>query len=263
MNVEHGREMQVAGSSREISDVLSRIQRGETETVEIAGQLYFIHNLGPPSLEYIPLDSLISTISEQDVDEFVDDTDLYTPIHELLLLRMRRIIEHIPLDRAQAALTASEPMELMRVVESALAPETGHDDVPLIKRALERGFQAKERLSAQAGGLLSVREVATQLGLTDEAIRKKIRNDTLIGIRSGKAYKIPAFQIEGGVELEGLSEVLGAMAINSPWMRLDWLLNPESRLDDQRPIDVLRRGDREEIKRVVDVAERFGEHGAA
>ncbi|WP_440998057.1 hypothetical protein [Arhodomonas sp. SL1] len=143
----------------------------------------------------------------------------------------------------------------------ALATEAGLGrELTAVEKARRRGAEYRVALIERAGGTLSVDEVASGRNVSPEAIRKAIRAGKLIAIGSAKGYQLPAVQFSDKQEVNGLRRVLAAMSIKSPWMRLDWLLSPESRLDDRRPIDVLHEGDVEEV---VKAAELYGEQGAA
>ena len=51
----------------------------------------------------------------------------------------------------------------------------------------------------------------------------------------------------------------GALDYSSPWAVLNFLVNPDDNLNDERPIDVLRRG---ELNRVLESARRIDVQGA-
>ncbi len=130
-----------------------------------------------------------------------------------------------------------------------------------VEKARLRGVKYRAQLIERAGGALTVDQVAHFLGVGGEAVRKAIRSGSLIAFPGAKGYALPAVQFEEGRELKGLRRVLRAMPIESPWMRLDWLLSPEPRLGGRVPTDLLRAG--KDIDQAEQAAELVGEQGAA
>ena len=59
--------------------------------------------------------------------------------------------------------------------------------------------------------------------------------------------------------MPGLEEVLRSFGVEEPWMQASFFLRQNGRLDDRRPLDALREGDVEAVKRA---ASAYGEHGA-
>ncbi|WP_435100194.1 excisionase family DNA-binding protein [Arhodomonas sp. AD133] len=138
--------------------------------------------------------------------------------------------------------------------------ETFARELTAVEKSRLRGVQFRKDLLERAGGTLSVDEAAKLLGVTPESVRKASRSGSLIAIRSGKRFLLPAVQFHEGQELKGLRRVLRALSVDSPWMRLNWLLSPEPRLDNRRPVDALLQGDIDEVR---EAATLYGEQGAA
>lgn len=142
------------------------------------------------------------------------------------------------------------------------SPEAwGEARISPTEKARLRGVRYREELLERAGGGLSVESVAKMLDISQEAVRKRLRNQTLLGIKASKGYLIPGLQFDDGRVIAGLGKVLRVIPVESPWMRLNWLMSPEPRLGDRKPIEVLRQGG--EIKAVIEAAELYGEQGAA
>ena len=57
----------------------------------------------------------------------------------------------------------------------------------------------------------------------------------------------------------GLSRVLRSFSLESPWMQAEFMLSPEDRLGDRRPLDALKAGEVEVVARAVSA---YGEHVA-
>ncbi|TQE98398.1 MAG: hypothetical protein FKY71_14080 [Spiribacter salinus] len=129
------------------------------------------------------------------------------------------------------------------------------------EQARARGASYRDGLLERAGGCLSVEEVAAMRGVGPESVRKAIRENRLIGIPTADGYQIPAIQFHDGEEIPGLRKLLGEMSVDSPWMRLNWLLSPEPRLGGTAPIEMLKQG--QDLDLLREAAELYGEQGAA
>lgn len=70
----------------------------------------------------------------------------------------------------------------------------------------------------------------------------------------GNLRSFPTLQFNAdGTVVEGLKHVRKALAQNDPWAVLNFLAQPDERLNGRKPIDLLRAG---EIELVVDAAQR-------
>lgn len=89
-------------------------------------------------------------------------------------------------------------------------------------------------------------ELAKHLGVSEERVRRDIGQGVILAVRKdlGGELRIPRAQLEGKGLMTGLGEVLGAMHVRDPWMRLQLLL-------DQDVIGPLRAGRIEEAVRAV------------
>ena len=135
------------------------------------------------------------------------------------------------------------------------------DDGPLAAAKL-RGLRYREKILGAEGGTLPSQEVAGILGITRQAVDKRRKAGRLIGLSTGRrGYAYPAWQFdsESGT-LPGLEAVLADLSDHDPWMQLSFMLNPNPHLDDQSPLEMLRRG---ELKAVRRAAQAFGEQRAA
>ena len=176
---------------------------------------------------------------------------------ELLARRLEGLVERFTDEAVQVALGQND----VSVIATLASPESWRDSVDPLRAARLRGARQHLDILQEADGTLTTAEAADLLGIGEEAVRKRIREGGLIGLRRGRGYIIPAIQIREGNLVPGLSKVLHAMAITSPWARLNWLLSPEPRLNGRRPIEVLSSGGDVEVVRVA--ASMVGEQGAA
>ncbi|MHB1417866.1 MAG: hypothetical protein ACYC1C_21660, partial [Chloroflexota bacterium] len=153
-------------------------------------------------------------------------------------------------DRADAetlaeALRQSSPVD---VLVTALLRELGRlggegTAAQPLTAAMLRGQVAKRRLLEAGGGTLSSAEVAHLLGVSRQTVNNRRLKGRLIGVASGRGdYEYPAWQFADGAVLPGLERVLMAMRDHHPWTQVSYMLNPDIRLGDGVPLDLLRRG---------------------
>jgi hypothetical protein len=125
--------------------------------------------------------------------------------------------------------------------------------------ALLRGKRiAEEDLKANEGAF-SLQEVVDFLGISRQAIDRKVRENALIAVpgpHGRRRYPVVQFD-ENGI-VPGLDDVLNSLPSTNDWFRLNFLVNEDARLDGRRPIDVLKAGD---IDRVIKAAEAVGIQG--
>src|ERR1043166_3092818 len=128
---------------------------------------------------------------------------------------------------------------------------------------IAKGVEEKQKLIQEAGGLLSVSEVAKVRGLTPQAIHKQRRTRKLLSVPFGGEEKFPAVQFtDEGQPIPGLSIVLHALHLEGAWGKLDFLLSPDDELDGLSPIETLKRHP-EKLEEVVRIARPQGEPGRA
>lgn len=129
-------------------------------------------------------------------------------------------------------------------------------------KAILRGVAIAEEDLKAADGTYDVDEVRTLLrNVSRQAVDKRVADGSLLAVPGPSgARRFPAAQFAGdGSVLKGLREVQEALGFESKWSVLNFLVNGHDLLGDERPIDVLRRGD---VGRVVEAAKLTGVHGA-
>ena len=113
-----------------------------------------------------------------------------------------------------------------------------------------------------AGGAYDLEQVRTLMrGVWRQRIDRRVRDGSLLAVpgpSNRRRYPTVQFNRDGTV-VEGLKEVCDAMPTKNPWSALNFLINPESRLDGRKPIDLLKAGD---VEIVVEAARRMGRQGA-
>jgi hypothetical protein len=128
-------------------------------------------------------------------------------------------------------------------------------------RAMLRGVEIAESDLAAAGGAFDLQQLQRLLhGLSRQRIERRVREGTLlavVGPSNRRRYPTIQFNRDGTV-VEGLKEVRDALNFESPWSVLNFLVHPDDRLNNRRPIDLLRAGD---IAPVLESARRVGVQG--
>jgi hypothetical protein len=119
---------------------------------------------------------------------------------------------------------------------------------------------AREQLLHVAGGTLSTSAVAERLSVSPRTVSRRREKAQLLAVRLGNRYGYPAFQLDADGALPGLEHVLKALARNSAWAQLSFLLNANDWLDGKSPRECLAAG---EVEAVLEAAAEFGVYGAA
>jgi hypothetical protein len=128
-------------------------------------------------------------------------------------------------------------------------------------RAMLRGVDIAESDLAAAGGAYDLEQVKRLMhGLSRQRIERRVRDGSLLAVpgpSNRRRYPTIQFNSDGTI-VEGLQAVRKALDFSSPWSMLSFLIHPDQRLQNQRPIDVLRQGS---IASVVESARRVGVQG--
>jgi hypothetical protein len=129
-------------------------------------------------------------------------------------------------------------------------------------RALLRGVEIAESDMAAAGGAYDLGQVQRLMhGVSRQRIERRVQNGTLLAVpgpSNRRRYPTIQFNPDGTV-VDGLKIVQETLDFSSPWSVLSFLVNPDDRLGNERPIEVLRRGD---VDLVLESARRVGVQGA-
>jgi len=140
-----------------------------------------------------------------------------------------------------------------------LRPMRGFEPGPRA-RALLRGIDIAEQDLKTAGGTFGLDDVMRLLRVSRQAIDKKVKADALLAVPGpGNERRYPACQFRSDGVVPGLREVLQALPSRDPWFRLNFLVNPDSRLSGVRPCEMLQRGNH---AAVVEAAARTAAMGA-
>lgn len=172
----------------------------------------------------------------------------------------RRAMEDVSTSILVEAVAASTDQEAMlRMLE---APEMAAptDDAATIAAARAAGIEARDQLLGAEGGVWPVERVAKFLGLSRQGVDKRRKANRLIGLAMGRhGYLYPSWQFSRTGTVSGLEDVLDILRRHDAWSQVIFMLSPNDRLDGATPLEVLRRGQVEEVKRAASLS---GEHGA-
>ena len=159
------------------------------------------------------------------------------------------------------ALSASSDVEtIVRALENADATHALMGD-DLLAEARLRGLGERDRLLHAEGGVLSAQDAAKHLGISRQAVDKRRKAGSLLGLSLGRrGYAYPAWQFGKIGVLEGLETVLATLSTLDPWMRAVFFLSPSPRLSEDSPLKALRQG---RVTEVVKAARSQGVHGSA
>ena len=186
---------------------------------------------------------------------------------KLVGVLLTRAIEFV--QDVQERLTDADLLEAIRqptgfdaLMKSAELAEYKLAEVDPLFAAKARGSKIRLEIQKEAGGFLTTETLTRLLDVTEAAISKQVEASKLLVIKKGRANLFPKIPFnEHGEPIQGMKEVLPLLkkAGADGWGQLLFLLNRNDRLNEQRPIDVLRAGD---LASVVEAARRYGEHGA-
>jgi hypothetical protein len=137
--------------------------------------------------------------------------------------------------------------------DGSKATNVGNDHLltsELFAAARARGEQAKHEILAEQGDMLTAAEVAIRLGYTATAVERRRQDGLLLALPlEAGDLGFPAWQFTDRGLLPGLEDVLQSMSVRSPWMRAQFFLTGDLRLDGETPLGMLRRGNVDAVRR--------------
>ncbi len=164
--------------------------------------------------------------------------------------RVKRVAEVVARDRPKSQERASAVID-----KSAFEPDAR-------SRAVLAGIRIAQEDLRDAGGAYDLEQVRTLMrGVSRQAVDKRVQEGSLIAVpgpSNRRSYPTVQFMRDGTV-VPGLKAVRDALQTTNPWTVLNFLINPDTRLNERRPIELLKTGD---VATVVDAATRNGEQGA-
>lgn len=184
--------------------------------------------------------------------------ELTNPTEAALMARIERYfhsaIRSLPnRDRAKALSAPDDFWALMETL--ALLPIKESPEL----RVRMRGAIARRELLEQDGGVLSPSNVGELLGISRQAVGLRRNAGKLLGVEGNRGFVYPAWQFEGNDVLDGFTEILQLLSDDDAWTQFIFFLSHDDAIGGKRPIDLLRKGKLEQVRRA---ARMHGEHGA-
>jgi hypothetical protein len=168
---------------------------------------------------------------------------------------LRAINELTRLDEKELVKAAQQPNDLGVLLSALKADDALTIQSDPLTGARLRGIEAKRRMLEEEGGSLTSAEAAELLKVSRQAIDKRRKEGKLLALELGKKGRhYPSWQFE----LRGLEKVLAKLTGMDSWQKLNFFLNPNDALGDRTPLQVLKKGQMEEVLKAAAV---YGEQG--
>ena len=165
------------------------------------------------------------------------------------------------LTRLRGSRTANERtarIQWLLIEARRLVPDVANEEIAF-QRVKMHSRGVEEKLLAEEGGTLSEAEFAKKLGVGSRTTIKNHRKQCKIFAvpRGAGNLCYPVWQIHKRELLPGLQETLKALAKHKlhPFSSVLFFLTPAEALEDERPLDLLRRN---EVAPVVAHAQHYG-----
>jgi hypothetical protein len=101
----------------------------------------------------------------------------------------------------------------------------------------------RKHLAAAEGGGISSGETAALLRRSEVVVLQRWRDRWLVGWKKRKAVLFPCWQFRSSEVLAGIEETLQVFQSDDSWRVMRYFLSRQHSLNEQRPLDLLRRGD--------------------
>jgi hypothetical protein len=128
--------------------------------------------------------------------------------------------------------------------------------------AILEGVRIAQEDLREAGGAYDLEQVRVLMrGVSRQAIDKRVQEGSLLAVpgpSNRRSYPTLQFNQDGTV-VDGLRAVCEALPTTNPWTIVNFLAQPDDRLNGRKPIDVLKQGN---VGLVVEAARRLGQQGA-
>jgi hypothetical protein len=110
--------------------------------------------------------------------------------------------------------------------------------------AIDLAREIEHRLDVvrRAGGMLAAEEVGKLLNISRQAVDKRRRNKTLLGLRQGGDWLYPRAQFHENETIPGLADVIRGLEQSGPWVTLEFLVTEDGVLDGLTPRAALLKG---------------------
>jgi hypothetical protein len=181
----------------------------------------------------------------------------------LMMRAINAVLKFADLSEDSVVRATAAPTDLSVLLTALSSGELLNDlkSVEPLAPAFLRGIEAQRRLLDASGGTLTAEQAGSILGISRQAVEKRRKAHTLIGLTTGRhGYRYPAWQFTKSGVLPGLEDVLKALGPHDEWMQAAFFLGNNPRLGGRTPIETLAAGG---VTRVLGAAQVYEEHGAA
>jgi hypothetical protein len=193
---------------------------------------------------------------QQELESVLEsDTPVVAEALEATMEGVRQSLAKSPEPTASAILTLVFA-QLSQVAERELQNQFSVEDS--FRLAKMRGQAAKLNILNQVGPMLGLQEAADLLGVTKQAVHKRLQSQSLFGIKYQEELRIPAWQIRDAEVVPGIAGVLKSLD-TTDWGKLLFLHTENMQLQGRKPKDLILEGKGE---LVAQLALQFGEQGA-
>lgn len=167
---------------------------------------------------------------------------------------VERLASAIDEPRLKAALDADTDVAVLTalgLIQDPTGPISSPNADPLAA-ARARGEQAKRDILAAQGDMLGAGQVAARLGYDLAEVERWRQDGLLVALPlASEVWGFPAWQFTDDDLLPGLEEVLRSLTASGPWTRVLFLQSGDPYLDGQTPLELIRRGEIEAVRRLA------------
>jgi hypothetical protein len=132
------------------------------------------------------------------------------------------------------------PQLVFRLARNTPSTDPGETEAA---QQLARTAEFKRELLQRAGGQMTTKQVRNLLGYKSvQAVHKAVVSRRVLAVDDNGTKLFPAFQFDGDHVIVGMAAILAATPTTSPWALLQFLVEGDDGLGDDRPIDLIRGG---------------------
>ena len=160
-------------------------------------------------------------------------------------------------DTLRAILAGEGDDAFVMAVAARDLPPPRSERVSAMMLAARRTAAFKRDLLTRAGGVLTTAQVRERLGWrSDRAVLRAAATRRLLAVDARRRKLFPAFQFIGDAVLPSVAKALAAAPNTTAWAMLQFFLDGDEALGEERPIEMLRGGEAA-VSRLVRLAGRL------
>ncbi len=156
-----------------------------------------------------------------------------------------------------ALAAGSDVGTLARVISNPSLKDPALEIDPLAP-ARARALQHRKEIAQEVGAMLTVAQATDLLGITRQALDKRRKAGSVLGIRVGAEWRYPELQFKNGAPLPRLRDILKAHHGVDGWVILDSITGADPVYENRSIIDLLRHEDNEALDRsILEIEEQY------